>query len=209
MALYDNNYSRAVAWLKVLLPILALAILSTLFLLSRTIEPSQTLPYANVDAQEFAREQRIGAPNYSGIASNGAAVTVIADSARPDLDNPDIFIAVNVDALIKQADGTTLGVKSAAGKFDTNDELAVMTGGVELTSSNGYRMTSDTLQAQMDGSAAETDTPVVIDGPQNRIEAGNMRLRLKDPDQKTGGYVVDFNGGVKLIYTPKETKGSP
>ena len=38
MAIPDNLHSRMVFWLKILLPILALAILSTLFLFSRRID---------------------------------------------------------------------------------------------------------------------------------------------------------------------------
>ncbi len=53
MATYDNTYSRVVAWLKILLPLLALAILSTLFLVARTIDPAQNIPYADVDIDEL------------------------------------------------------------------------------------------------------------------------------------------------------------
>ena len=44
-----DRYSRMVAIFKVLLPLAALAILSTLFLLSRTIDPTTTIPFADQD----------------------------------------------------------------------------------------------------------------------------------------------------------------
>ncbi len=210
MALYDNAYSRVVAWLKILLPLLALGILSTLFLLSRTIEPSQTLPYANVDAQEFAREQRIGAPNYSGVAANGAAITLIAESARPQLDHPEIINANKLDAQIKQTDGTVLDIAALAGTFNSDRQDALLTGGVVMTSSTGYKMTTEEMRALLDGSEVETETAVIVDGPEGRIEAGRMHMELKSPKAGSGGYVVVFNDGVKLIYTPKEkAAGSP
>ena len=204
MALFDNAYSRAVAWLKILLPLLALAILSTLFLLSRTIEPSQELPYADVDAREFAREQRIGAPNYSGVAANGAAITVVADSARPQLDKPEIINANQLDARITQTDGTILDVDAQAGTFNSDSKDAVLTGGVIVASSNGYTMTTDQMRARFDGSAMDADSAVVVDGPDMRIEAGSMRVRLNPTNDGDRGYVVVFNGGVKLVYTPKD-----
>ena len=204
MALYDNAYSRAVARLKLLLPLLALGILSTLFLLSRTIEPSQTLPYADVDAQEFAREQRIGAPNYTGVAANGAAITVVADSARPQLGKPEIINANQLDARISQTDGTVLDIAALAGTFNSDDKDADLSGGVVVTSSTGYKMTTEKMRAKFDGSAMDADNAVVVEGPDLRIDAGNMRVRLKSPDEGTSGYVIVFNGGVKLVYTPKQ-----
>jgi len=151
MALYDNSYSRAVAWLKILLPLLALGILSTLFLLSRTIEPSQTLPYADVDAKEFAREQRIGAPNYSGVAANGAAITLIADSARPKFGHPEIIDASKLDARIKQTDGTIIDIAALAGTFNTDTQYAVLTGDVKEKSSTGYTLATEKMSAMLDG----------------------------------------------------------
>jgi lipopolysaccharide export system protein LptC len=204
MAMHDNTYSRAVALLKVLLPLLALAILSTLFLLSRTIEPSQKLPYADVDAKEFAREQRIGSPNYTGTTSDGAAVKVTAQSARPQLTNPKIMSATKLQAEIKQTDGTVIDVVALDGIFDTNEQTAVLTGGVVVTSSTGYTLTSEKLNGLLDGSAAETDTDVVIEGPEIRIDAGSMKVKLSSRKSAPKGYDVVFNGGVKLVYTPKE-----
>lgn len=204
MALYDNAYSRAIAWLKIVLPLLALGILSTIFLVSRTIEPSQTLPYADVDAKEFVREQRIGSPNYSGVAANGAAITLTADSARPELDNPDIINATRLDARIRQTDGSVLDIAAEAGIFDSDAGNAALNGGVKMVSSRGYTLTTDRMLAHLDGTEMETETPVLIDGPQLRIEAGQMQMRLKSPKDGPRGYVVVFKDGVKLVYTPEQ-----
>ena len=57
-----DGWSRLVAALKVLLPLAALAILSTLFLVSNRINPEDALPYADVDVEARLREPRITAP---------------------------------------------------------------------------------------------------------------------------------------------------
>ncbi|MBL9052753.1 MAG: hypothetical protein JNN02_03385, partial [Tabrizicola sp.] len=44
-----DAHTRVVTWLKVLLPLAALAILSTLFLLADQINPDDALPFAEVD----------------------------------------------------------------------------------------------------------------------------------------------------------------
>ena len=60
MAVADNTYSRVVGWLKILLPLGALALLSTLFLFARGIAPVGEIPYAELE--EIAREARISDP---------------------------------------------------------------------------------------------------------------------------------------------------
>ena len=69
--------------MKVALPLTALAILSTLFLIARKIDPDAALPYAEVDIADRLREPRMTAPAFSGVTRDGAAITVTAAEARP------------------------------------------------------------------------------------------------------------------------------
>ena len=48
-ARHDNLHSRLVYWLKITLPLVALMILSSVFLLSRSIRPEDAIPFAEVD----------------------------------------------------------------------------------------------------------------------------------------------------------------
>ena len=57
-----DRHSRVVSWLKVLFPLIALALLSTLFLLSRAIEPQAVIPFADNEVQERLRDQHITGP---------------------------------------------------------------------------------------------------------------------------------------------------
>ncbi|MGB4909398.1 MAG: hypothetical protein WBP15_12770, partial [Tabrizicola sp.] len=79
-----DRHTRLVGWLKVALPLTALAILSTLFLVARRIDPEAALPYAEVDVEDLAREPRMTAPTYAGTTEDGAALTLSADEARPE-----------------------------------------------------------------------------------------------------------------------------
>ena len=56
---FDDGYSALVAWLKTLLPIAALGLLSTIFLFSGKVDVTQSLPYAEHNVAEIIREQRI------------------------------------------------------------------------------------------------------------------------------------------------------
>ena len=74
MATSENLHSKLVVWAKVTLPLLALGLLATLFLFSRKIDPTDAIPYADVDVEERAREPRLTMPTYAGVTSDGSAL---------------------------------------------------------------------------------------------------------------------------------------
>ena len=53
----DNLHSRVVAWMKIILPRAALGLLSTLFLISRTVDPTQQPPISQIDLEQRALYQ--------------------------------------------------------------------------------------------------------------------------------------------------------
>ena len=77
-----DTHSRLVGWLKLALPLAALVILSTLFLIADRIDPEAAIPYANVDVEDLARDPRMTTPSYAGLTSDGSALTLTADVQR-------------------------------------------------------------------------------------------------------------------------------
>lgn len=201
MARADNAYSRLVNWLKVLLPLTALAILSTLFLLSRKIDPTQAIPFATVDVDALIREPRINAPNYSGVTEDGTALRLTAESARPDPMNLARVSAVVLHARFDTPDGVHTEITADAGSIDGSAGLLVLQGGVSVVSSLGYRVSTDRITAAIDRTRLETDGAVTAAGPFGTLAAGQMLLT--QASDGSGSYVLVFKGGVKLLYDPK------
>ena len=163
----DNFYSHLVNWLKVLLPLTALAILSTLFLLSRGVDTSGAIPYADVDVEGLAREQRITEPQFSGVANDGSAVTIRAARARPDPDSMSRVNAEDVDAHVDLTDGQNVDITAANGIIDGAANRLDLSGGTLLTYSAGYVVQTEGLTAWLD-----TGHPVVL--LIKRRESGNL-----------------------------------
>lgn len=202
MASYDNSYSRFVALVKIFLPLAALALLSTLFLLSRSIDPTASIPYSQVEVEQIVREQRVGAPNYTGVTNDGTAIAVTAKSALPNITNPARASATSLVARLDFKDGTSADITAEHGEVDTDTDIAVLTGNVVIDTSGGYHITTNKLTTHLNETALFTDSTVNADGPLGTLTAGNMKL---DPDPNAPGqYLVVFKGGVKLIYDPKE-----
>jgi len=198
MATHDNIHSRLVAWLKVILPLAALALLSTLFLVSRGIAPEDALPYSEVDVEELAREPRLTAPRYSGVTLDGAALSITAEVARPDTAGTGRASATALSARLETADGVTTNIEASDGQLDIAAGLLTLTGEVQIDASNGYAITTPAMTVALDRTLLTAPGKVTALAPMGRIDAGAMQLTSEGND-----YVVVFNGGVKLVYEPR------
>jgi lipopolysaccharide export system protein LptC len=192
-----TRHSRLVFWLKITMPIAALAILSTLFLFARHIEFDGNLPYAEVDLDTLARDPRLKNPEFATMTADGAAVTLAAATARPGAEAGDPVAVEDVVALYERAAGARLSVKADAGIYDQTQALLTLTGNVLLATSDGYRLSADRLRSALGRTEVTADGHVKGLAPLGDIEAGTMRLTGQE-----SGHRLVFNGGVRLLYRP-------
>jgi len=194
-----DRHTRLVGWLKVALPLTALAILSTLFLVARRIDPEAALPYAEVDVEDLAREPRMTAPTYAGTTEDGAALTLSADAARPEADGAPAR-AAGLRLELATPDGGRTELLAAEAVLDDAARQVLLSGGVTLTTSSGYRLETAEVAAKLDRTGLESRAPVVATGPAGEIRAESMVL---SQDNRTpGAYVLVFKGSVRLVYQP-------
>jgi lipopolysaccharide export system protein LptC len=194
-----DRHTRLVGWLKVALPLTALAILSTLFLVARRIDPEAALPYAEVDVEDLAREPRMTAPTYAGTTEDGAALTLSASEARPAADGTPAR-AAGLRLELATPDGGRTELLAAEAVMDDATRQVRLSGGVTLTTSSGYRLETAEVAAKLDRTGLESRAPVVATGPAGEIRAEGMSLRQ---DNRTpGAYVLVFKGSVRLVYQP-------
>lgn len=194
-----DTHTRVVGWLKVALPLAALAILSTLFLVARQIDPEAALPYAEVDVRDLAREPRMTAPTYAGTTSDGATLTLRAREARPASEASEAA-ATELRLELATPDGAQTELAAARARMDSASQQIVLAGSVTVTTSSGYRLETEEIVARLDRTGLESRAPVTATGPAGEIRADAMVLR--QDIQTPGAYVLVFNGGVRLVYRP-------
>ncbi|MGB8624422.1 MAG: hypothetical protein WCD16_16550 [Paracoccaceae bacterium] len=200
MASTDNRYSRFIALAKIVLPLAALGLLSTLFLFSHRVDPTRPVREGNVDVGELAREQRITAPTYSGVTRDGTAISISAATATPDLAAPGRGSAAEMTARLDFADGDHAEIASARGAVDTEAGHAILSGGVKITTTSGFEISTESLTAALDRTSVVSESTVNAKGPMGTLTAGQMRIEASGADD--GGYVLLFKQGVKLVYHP-------
>lgn len=200
MARNDNTYSTYVSWMKVALPILALVLLSTLFLFSGRPGGGPEIPYSDVEIAELSKREQVGAPDYSGMTEDGAALRFTAASMAPRAEDPETLAGQALTGRIETADGATIDLRSDSGEIDLRDSLAELSGAVEIVTSTGYRAETATLIADLEEAHLESAGEVFADGPPGKLTAGKMELTRET--EGAGRYVLVFKDGVNLIYEP-------
>jgi lipopolysaccharide export system protein LptC len=196
----DNSYSRLVAWLKVLLPLTALAILSSLFLVSGGNDADRALPATPGGTTGRPDGQSVGRPAFTATTDTGAALTATADSMHPVADRPAEVTADNLTLRLEARDGRVTTLTAAEGWMDSAAQKVVLGGGVTVTTSGGYRLTAPDMAGSLGGQDLQATGGVAGDSPFGPITAQTMTL-LPDP-AAPGAHVLDFTGAVRLIYRP-------
>ena len=204
MADWDNRYSRFVALAKVLLPLAALGLLSTLFLFARQPAGDPTIPFA--DLEGIAREQRLSEPYFAGVADDGTELSLRAQNARPDAEDPRLFQITAPELQAVSPEGARLTVRAGDGTMDTRERVARLGGLVRVETSNGYSMETTALTANLDTGRIASDSALEIIAPFGRLSAGRMVIEAPRGEETAK---MIFKDGVRLLYEPPSEECDP
>lgn len=195
--------SVVVAWLRVVLPLAALALLSTLFMWQKRPDLESAIPYADVGPSALSGPPRITMPQWVGVTRDGAQLKLSATmatshdngmgegggrAARIRLD----WLGVNgVEAVAMAPQAVMSG------------DAITLSGGAILRLSSGWSMVAAELIASPDHSDVSAEGGVQITAPFGQLTADTGRLhRPENGNHDKGNEVLDFTGDVRLLYEP-------
>jgi len=188
--------SRVVAWAKVLLPLAALALLSTLFLLARAPGGPAEIPFARIE--EIAREPRMDRPRLAGVAEDGTTLALTADRVTPVAGRADAFALAAPRLETRSPEGGAARLAAGSGEVDGPSRSLHLTGGVRIEAERGIVVEAPELTADLDSGTLSAET-VTAETPWGSIEAGALTLAQ---GEGKGARLV-FNRGVRLLYLPE------
>lgn len=194
-----DRYSRTVALLKVAFPLAALALLSTLFLIARAMETDTAIPFAQKEIEERLRDQQITGPFFSGTTTGGDQMSFSAKKLVTLQGRVGANRAEEVSAELETAQGATFQLQADVAELDISGDAAALSGGVSMTTSTGYRITSDQIIALISKLDVTAANGVEATGPLGELTAGKMHVFTT---KETDSTQMLFSGGVKLVYTP-------
>ncbi len=192
--------------LRVALPLGALALLSTVFLVPRGIDPQLAVDVSQIDVEDLARDPRVGGARFAGMTRDGTAVTISAQTVRSteDLqDNGPIHLLLDApDGELQFSSGRKAVFRGQEGRIDQAQDEITVQGSVMLETSDGYRVNMAELISAIETTHVQGFGGITGHGPAGDITADS--LELTQTDAQSGGYLLAFKGNVRLIYFPDD-----
>ncbi|MBO9411809.1 MULTISPECIES: LPS export ABC transporter periplasmic protein LptC [Ruegeria] len=197
-----DSHSRMVQFLKVLLPLVAIVMLSTVFLLSRSIETDVKVPFTQRDIEERLADQIVTRPNYRGTTRKGEEVQIEAIQATQGTENS-VPTASEFRGRLGLSNGGIITLDSNSGMIRPDKNTATFIGDVVITTTDGIEVTTNLLNTALDEIRGDTPGQVNGTGVIGNFSAGRMTFGT---EKKDGPVHIIFTDGVKLIYEPKRAE---
>lgn len=193
------------------LPLGAVVLMSTIFLASRSVDPSRAIALSNLDLAEITRTPRIGGARFAAVGETGTALEITATALRT---STELRGARTLDLVLDAPRGHlafpergTARFQAEHGHIDQAADAILLRGDVTLETSTGYRVTLDALRSDLGGTVITGDGPVTGQGPAGQIRANALSLRADAA--REGAYVLAFTGDVRLLYSPERQGAAP
>lgn len=191
-------YSRAVAWMKVVLPLAALGLVALLFLSMRDKGDLSAL-FTPEELATLGAGLKLENPRFAGVTSKEEPFALRAEWALPDGAIPTYIDLERPEGEIRLADGRTVSARAATARLHRVGKTLVLEGGVVLDTSDGYHVESARVEIDIGGETALAPGPVTGTGPRGSIEAGSMRASGTGDD---GAGQIWFENRVRLVFIP-------
>lgn len=196
-------YSRLVGLLKVALPLVAVALMATVFLVQKEDKITGGVVFTQGDRDTMRDGLAINNPELSGITATGDRFFMTAVRAIPDGNTLNEVALERITARTEYLSGRKVYLKAHEGTAFVPEQRVHLMGDIEINTTDGYVGVTQTASADLANGEIFADSPVVIDGPTGRLEAGSMRI-TNEPDA-TGArnnQMFTFENGVKLTFQP-------
>ena len=197
--LKDDKYSTLVAIFKIMLPSLALIILSALFLLPDNRTKIQALNTIDKSTLNIVKKAGVNKPSFRGTLASGSNLELYATEIITKNNDKNIIEINEISARLELNRNNWATASAKKGVVNISEQTAEMVGKVSVKSSNGVLIETSDLKVFYAKSLVKTEGEVFMKGPFGTITAGSAEFY--DMNQNSGiGYVLLFNKGVKMKY---------
>ncbi|MEM7296586.1 MAG: LPS export ABC transporter periplasmic protein LptC [Pseudomonadota bacterium] len=195
-----DRYSRFVRGAKLTLPLVALALLSTVFLFAGRIDPTQSLPYAELRVDEIVAQQRLSSPIFTAVTSAGDALRISAAQAKPHAEVQERFLAEDVLAVLSDQSGARTQVNARLGDYNPVQNTLHLNGNVVVETPGATRLRSQALVIALDTATMESPGMVSASAAFGDLIAGSFKSTAEASPNASRHWV--FQNEVKVIYDP-------
>lgn len=191
--------------LRLGLPLSALVLLSTIFLVSRNVDPNRAAALSDLDLAQITREPRIATARFAGVMDDATTITVSADAVRSlgaaEEEAPLDLSFAAPDGELQFPNASLASFRADTARLDQRAGRLTAEGPVTLENSDGYILQMGGMEVALDQTRL-----VGTGGVQGQAPAGDIRadaLELTRSGGADGGYLLAFTGNVRLLYIPQ------
>lgn len=197
------HYTRVVSTLKIVLPLVALGVLSTVFLITADDGFDPVFTFSEADFEALEEGNGLTSPRVSGKTDKGESFNLTADRVEPQSGNLQILIATNMVARIASESGKSVEITSEIALMDLTENMLHLSLGGQLATSDGYFAQIDSMLANLK-TGEITGEMIRADGEIGDISADNFRI-IVDSTDNAENQVLWFENNVKVtIHIPEQ-----
>jgi lipopolysaccharide export system protein LptC len=196
-----RRYSRLVELLRYLLPAIALSLIALVGLWPQLIGGAGGLivpMFANAKV-DGADVMRMHNPRYVGQTTDEEPYELTAASAYADPKRPNRVHLDRPAGALTKAGPRDLNLTAQSGLYNRDADKLDLDGGVELTTSDGYRFDTDSARIDLRRGLVIGERPIQGAGPTGTLSADRFEIHDK-------GDRLHFVGRVKVTLPPSRPR---
>ena len=202
MAAGPGLYSRVVAVLKVGLPLVAVGLLASLFVVQTDDRIGEGVVFSPGDVEALGSGLRISNPTFTGTTRSEDRFRFTAELVEPDAAPPERALITTLAGTLDLHNGPEVAVTARTGDLDIPSQRLDLSGEVVISTSDGYRLVTDKATLDLRAGALVAGDEVVTTGPLGQITSGSLHVA---PAAATGeARRFSFGSGVRLVYDPPD-----
>lgn len=187
------GYSRFVRYSKILLPLAAVVLLSTIFLIDQDrINFDESLFSDLPEGLDF--DEGVLSPRLAGELTDGTPYSLRAEFAVPTASG---YRLRDVTARLDRKDDP-IEMQAADGSYDGSAKQLTLSGGVDLSTRLGMRLVTDSAQVGLGDRSLILPNPLELTATGAFLRANSLRTE----QMPTGDDIIWFEGDVRLSIDP-------
>lgn len=207
MAVRPEVHSRVVTILKLGLPLVALALVASVFLVQTDDRFGGAITFSESDIEQLGDGLQLTDSVFTGTTNGGDAFRIAAALVVPDAAPPERAAITSLDGSLDLIEGPTVSLKADRGDLHIPTQRLDMSGSVRISTSDGYILHAETATIDFISGTFVADHDVRTTGPLGEITAGNLHVT---PAAASGeARQFSFSSGVRVLYDPPDPERGP
>jgi len=192
-------YSRVVAVLKVGLPLIALAMLSSLFL-TRTEDGNGEISFSRADVAALGSGLRVDNPTFAGSTRRDDRFEFQADVVVPDAAPPTRASIEGLRGRIDFRVGSRVEVSARKAELEMEAHSLELRDAARVATSDGLVVEAPRMAVDLRSGEVRATGGVETTGPMGEISSGDLSIAPAEGGETAAR--ISFGQGVRLVYYP-------